>query len=545
MFEGTEIVHEAPERGNGLELSYEHIAQALSSWANYLGFKATEITAFLEAMPFKIIGLFSGNQSGKTAGVAYHYVQRAMGIHPVAEKNRLAKKIRCMSSSLPTSDSPEEQDNTQFLELRKLIPPGIIEGKISTRNTNLVIKRPVGLSSPKTVFEFRSSKQEMQDLGKIQLSSCWHDEETPKGHREECKMRLLAESGDEIFSLTPTNALSYTFDEVWARAQYIARTTTIAEKFGLPLQEYPNKGTGIACLQMATDDNPTLDPDTIERLFEDITDPDELAIRRYGVFKQISGRIHKTYDPSICYIPMDRHFPEGVPYRWLHTRGIDYHESRTPWSIGWLSASPEDEWFLWQEFHPAIDGGNAYNTFDISKAILRKSGDYYYNLNLIDPLAKKKQANTLFSTVDDLNRHFEQIRSETGLGTASWWEAWDTKGVGGRDEVGKRFKNARRCGRPFNNMIKDRGTTKRLPTLWVMDSCPMFNKSLINWRYGEYVTSHTKAVNDSKPTPQQKWSHDCMVLECLAKEHRLLYAASLLNNPPQQSRRANKSITGR
>ena len=879
MGEVGEVEREGGLEGSGVGMSHEAIGQALNAWAGYLGFRLTEITDFLDQMPYKTVGIFSGNQAGKTSSVAYHYVQRLMGIHKNSEKNRLCKKIRCMSSSLPENDSPEEQDNTQYLELKKLIPPNMIEKDITARGKNLVVRRPEGLSSPRTVFEFRSSKQEMQDLGKIQLSSVWHDEETPKGHREECKMRLLAESGDEVFSLTPTNALcfdedtelltdrgwqfydginindliltynmdsdvmewkrmdafhiykyqgemvsmkngsfdflvtpnhkwvvcndrrkndlyleeaqnlntkhiikrisdkvsvsnnpiysnpfvkligwivsdgtvnknrvvvyqsstaypehcrnidgilsaidlnkndwavedrdygvtiidgkewkghgvmrrwrlrgelrrrvlsvlngkaikqeficslghkqleslfdaitdgdghrtehggvrlnqtnnddlidnfqlistllgrlshqkkwvninhktinginvysnserfwpnthvksleikkvgydgfvwcpttengtvvvrrngcvsisgnSYTFDEIWNRAAYIARTSKIAEKFGLPLQEWPNPGTGIGCLQMATDDNPTLDPDTIERLFEDITDPDELAIRRYGVFKQISGRIHKSYDPSVCYISGGKWFPDGVPYGWLHSRGIDYHESRTPWSIGWVSASPEDEWFLWQEFHPAIDGANAYNTYDIAKAILRKSGDYYYNLNLIDPLANKKQANTLFSTTDDLNRYFDEIHRDSGIGTSGYWTGWDTKGVGGRDEVGKRFKNAVRCGRPFNNLVKEKGRTRRLPTLWVLDCCPKFNKSLINWRFGEYVTGQTKAVNDPKPTPQQKWSHDCMVLECLAKDHRLLHAADLINNPPRQVIRKNRSLTGR
>jgi len=529
----------------GLELSHDHIRIAAEKWPYYISFKDTEVGDALLSLKHKTIGIFSGNQAGKTSNMAKHYVDRLLGIHPVAEKNRLAKKIRCMSSSLPENDSPEEQDNTQYLELKKLIPPGLVVKDITARSKNLVVKRPVGLNSDKTIFEFRSSKQEMQDLGKIQVSSVWHDEETPKGHREECKMRLLAESGDEIFSLTPVNGLTYVFDDIWQRADFIFRTKTIVDKFGLARMEHRKNKSGIACTQMATDDNPTLDIDTIERLFEDITDPDELAIRRYGVFKQISGRIHKSYDPGVCYIDINKYFSDGVPYKWLHARGIDYHESRTPWSVGWLSASPTDEWFLWQEFHPAIDGPNAYSTYDIATAILRKSGDYIYPLNLIDPLANKTQANTNTNVTQDLNRYFEQIRKETGLGTASWWSGWDTKGTKGRDEVAKRFKNSVRCGKPFNNIVKDRGITKRLPTLWICNTCPRTNKSLINWRYQEYVTASTKSMNDPKPTPQQKGSHDCILLECLAKDRRLLNATHLINHPPKQERRINRSVTGR
>ncbi len=457
----------------------------------------------------------------------------------------MAKKIRCMSSSLPGSDNPDEQDNTQYLELKKLIPPELIEKDITARSANLVIRRPLGLSSPTTVFEFRSSKQELQDLGKIQLSSVWHDEETPKAHRDECRVRLLAEDGDELFSLTPINALSYTFDDIWQRAEIIFRTKVISDKFGLQRVEERDFKSGIACIQMATDDNPTLEKDTIDRLFEDITDPDELAIRRYGVFKQISGMVHKSYDPKVCYINFEKYFPNGVDYKWLHARGIDYHESRTPWSIGWLSASPEDEWFVWQEFHPAIDGPHAYTTWDIANSILRKSGDYIYTVNLIDPLANKKQSNTGFSVTADLNRYFDTIRKDTGLGTAAYWSGWDTKKTAGRDEIARRVKNSARCGKPFNNYISERGSGRRLSTLWVCNTCPKMNKSITNWRYGEHIAAATKAVNDPKPTPQQKWSHDNMVIECLAKSPILTHGPELIRNPPRQQRGRHRSITGR
>ncbi len=450
-----------------------------------------------------------------------------------------------MSSSLPGSDNPEEQDNTQYLELKKLIPPELIEKDITARSAIMSVRRPLGLGTDKTIFEFRSSKQELQDVGKIQLSSVWHDEETPKDHREECTRRLLAENGDEIFSLTPTNPLSYTFTTVWQAAEIICRTKIICEKFNLPRVERRSFKSDIACIQMATDDNPTLTPEAIERISRDDEDPDMYLIRRYGVFKQISGMVHKTYDPAICYINFKEYFPNDIPYKWIHGRGIDYHESRTPWSVGWLSTSPEDEWFLWQEFHPAIDGSHAYTTWDIAHSILRKSGDYIYTVNLIDPLASKKQANTGFSVTQDLNRYFESIRKDTGLGTAAYWSSWDTKKTSGRDEVARRFKNAVRCGKPFNNLVVERGMKRRLPTLWICNTCPRTHKSIINWRYGEHIAAATKAVNDPKPTPQSKNSHDCMVLECLGKSPILLNARHLINNPPSQMRGRRRSITGR
>jgi hypothetical protein len=263
------------------------------------------------------------------------------------------------------------------------------------------------------------------------------------------------------------------------------------------------------------------------------------------VFTQVTGRVHKTYDPSICFIPFKKYFPDGIPYNYLHARGIDYHESRIPWSIGWLSASKDDEWFLWQEFHPAIDGPNAFNTYDIVKSMARKSGSYYYTVNLIDPLANKKQANTLFSTTDDINRHFDQMRKEEGLGTPCYWQGWDTKGTGGRDQIATRFKNAVRCGKPFNNTIRDRGSIRKLPTLWICDTAPKFHRSIMDWSYGEYVAASTRAINDPKPMPTPRNSHDNMVLECLGKDARLLFASHMINNPPHQQEHRRVSAAGR
>ncbi len=529
-----------------MEIDNKELQEIAEQWRGYEQFIPTELSEWLNHMPHKTIGISSGNRAGKTGSVAKHYVDRLMGKCAVPEKNLLMRKVRCMSSSLPELTGEDEDDNAQYLELKKRIPPSLIISDITARNKNLVVRRPPGLNTDKTIFEFRSSKQETHDLGKISLSSVWHDEETPHEKRNECRMRLMEEGGDELFTLTAINPISYVYDLVWQRAEYIYSSKTIVEKLGLPQKRYPNKNTGIACFQMATDDNPILTKEEIDRIFEDITDPDDLALRRYGVFKAISGAVHKSYNPAICYIDFDSIFPDGISYRWVFARGIDYHESRTPWSIGWIAASPEDEWFLFQEAHPAIDGPNSYNTYEIAQMIARKSGDYYYTCNLIDPLANKKQANTLFSTTEDLNRHFDQILKETGVGTPTFWEGWDTKGTTGRDEIKKRFKNAVRCGKPFNNMVKEKGRIKRLPTLWISHKCPKFNKSLINWRYGEYVTSHTKAVNDPKNIPQQRFSHDCMTLECLAKSPILLYAADMIKNPPKQAgKRKSISVAGR
>jgi len=517
----------------------------LPLFENFVKFVYTPHLHKLLSLEHNIVFVLAGNQSGKTANVAYEYFLRIIGKHPIADKNRLSKNIRCLSSSLPESSDADEQDNTQYLELKKLIPYEMILKDITSRSQTMVVSSPI---HGKSYIEFKSTKQELQDIGKVQRCSVWADEEPPKSYWDESRVRLHSRIGDMRISLTPINGISWTFDQLYNRASYIWRTDSIVDALNEPKEEiHKDRSKNIAVIHMAVDDNPTLTKEGIELILEDydIDDNDVYLLRRYGVFKQLTGKVHKGYNPRIHYIPFDKYFPDGIPYGWFHSRGIDYHDSRTPWSIGWLSASPDDEWFLWQEMHPSIDGPRAMNTAEIALAMARRSGDYYYGLNLIDPLANRKQSNTLFSVTDELNQHFDTIRKDHGIGTACYWEGWDTKDTKGENEIRKRLKNATKVGTPYSNTYREHGVTRHLPTFWICNTCPKSNHSMNRWSHDEYKATQTIAVNDPKPKKQQKFSHDNMVIECLAKDARLLFANNTIKSHTVNKKRRHRSATGR
>ena len=65
----------------------EQQVSELNQLGNFLNFQRTWVfDRFLER-PENIVALFTGNQFGKTAGVAFSYVLRILGIHPVPKKN--------------------------------------------------------------------------------------------------------------------------------------------------------------------------------------------------------------------------------------------------------------------------------------------------------------------------------------------------------------------------------------------------------------------------------------------------------------------------
>ena len=218
----------------------------------------------------------------------------------------------------------------------------------------------------------------------------------------------------------------------------------------------------IAVFQAATDDNPTLNIDVINDIFRQIDDPDTLAIRRYGIFKQLSGRIFKDFEFAVHRIDKEEYFPEGVPSNWTHGRGIDFHP-QTPWAVGMASISSENEMFIWGEFNPSPE---QLTIKEIAKKTAELGGNYKFRLNKIDPLSKATKIDNI-TAQDDLNTAFRDLKKD-GIGLGGHWESWDTKGERGRDVIRERLKNAKAVGRPFNNKVVKDGSN---PTLtYYMDT---------------------------------------------------------------------------
>jgi len=504
---------------------------------------------------------------------ARHYVTRFVGLHPIADKNfdylrctrhdrhkeslavssalqaRFAgenrcpacespmeffcssvRKVRFASENLPfqntagdaSSGNAIEVRNTQYPELIKWMPGYLVKKNITQRNPVLVVRDIHGGGD--IVVEFVSYNQKTQAMAGIQLNSAWMDEQPPADFLEEQFPRLLAADGDMLITLTAADRVSYLYDKVYEQARVYHRTPTIASVYSMPLYEKTTSKKSIAVFQAATDDNPTLSLEVVNRLFADMDDEDAISIRRYGVFKAVSGRVFKTFTPMIHVIEEEKHFPDGIPAgNWVHARMIDWHD-RVPWAFVWAALSPRDEMFIVRDgnFDP-----DRYITEEIARQIAILSGERIrFKMDRIDPLAVKKQPNTGKSSADDLNEAFGRFRRE-GVKldnghvihpTGANWEAWDTKSERGRDAVKARLKNSLTCKRPFNNVVTEEGQSRHLPTLWVLDCCVHTAKSLKNWRRDEWADAAAAVSKDPRETLQQKWSHHSMCLEAILKE---------------------------
>jgi len=511
-----------------------------NDWTGFFSYKPTQVLQWLLNSPCKITCLFTGNQFGKNECATMDYIFSVLGWHPNKNKNITDKDsvrtLRFASQTLPGEKEEDEVRNTQYPAFKRRFPSMLIEKEITARKPVMTVKAPTGKNIN---IEYVSFSQEVQAGAGVQRRRIWIDEECNRDFYDEQIPRLLAADGDILFTFTPVpGAIGWEFDELYERAKYIYRTKAVRDRVyqrtgdTLPECEITDSKDDICVIMAATDDNPIYEDlakkrsemtgkpvtakEYIDSMFDMYDDEDVIDARRYGLFRQLSGKIYKSFTASTHIINQETYFPSGIPENWKHFRGIDYHTSN-PWACIWMSVSPQDEAFVWCDYSAS---SQRMITYDIALNIAQRSGNYKYLLNLIDPLANSKQVNTNLTTVEDMNRFFNQFKKD-GVGTGGYWQGWDTKGGRGREELTKRLLNSLKVGKPFNNkVITGEGAMQRtsiLPTFWITNNCAHLIEGMKNWRLEEWGSREMLSRNDPKEVAQKKWSHFPITVECLLK----------------------------
>jgi hypothetical protein len=501
-------------------------------WAGLLEYKHNRVERILEQIPHKIVALFSGNQFGKTRLICGSYIPKAlMGLLPNKEFNILPsdtiRSIRLGAAKLPNDSEGGETKNTTYPAIRNAIPKSWIMKDITARNASMMVKSPLG--GDPILLEWVGYHQQTNDVAGVQRKLILLDELAPYEFFEEQLPRLLFAGGRLIMALTSIEA-NWTYEYIFEHARTIIRTPEVIKAYktylgkDVPAIEKTDSKQDICVIQAATDDNPMWEEvikrqnlqvsvsEYIESYTDVMSDQEQMLMRRYGIFKQISGAIFKDFQWDLHFISGSKYFPEGVPHNWKIGRMIDFHESNA-WAVIWLVLSPENEAFVWQEMNPSPEKEVVQT---IAREIAIKTHDYKSFCDLIDPLAGKNQPSVGTKVVDDLNRHLFNLKRD-GIGTGGFFNTWDTKSLRGRDEIKKRLKNAREVGKPFNNKVIKNGRMEVLPTLWILDNCKQTALSLKNWRTDDWADRNAMVTKDPKEKPQQKWSHFCMCLEAAFK----------------------------
>jgi hypothetical protein len=146
------------------------------------------------------------------------------------------------------------------------------------------------------------------------------------------------------------------------------------------------------------------------------------------------------------------------------------------------------------------------------------SEDDRFSLNLVDALANKINTETGRTTIEEMNKYFHALKKEGSTG--GYWQAWNTKGDVGRDEIKTRLSNSLKVGHPFNNFVIEDGLKKRLPTIWFLKNVTEVSRHIKHWRFEEWKDNRQLVAKERKETFEQKHSHFCMCLEALFKDRR-------------------------
>jgi len=322
-----------------------------------------------------------------------------------------------------------------------------------------------------------------------------------------------------------------TYDDLFEKAQLIIRTKPICDFYLkeenkiVPQIEKTDSTHSIGVIQAATDDNPTLAPEVIDEMYENMPDPDGTAVatRRYGIFKQATGRIFKDFSYKLHVIDFKNHdITPDTRSDWNQGRTMDYHPKNNP-ALRWVEMSPDDEAFVYEEWNP---NPGDWTIDRMCEEIGRRSGMDTFACSLIDPLAKapvqrKNSEIPEKNPLDMINSAFHKLKKD-GICSGGYWQSYNTKGEAGRDEIIKRLHNSVKVGKPFNNKVvcEKTGREKKLPTIWfsrkVKDCCT----SIKHWRVETWASNRQLATKDKKQTPTEKYSHFCTALEGLFKDKR-------------------------
>ena len=447
-----------------------------------------------------------------------------------------------------------EVRSTMYPELKKWLPDYMISrdkfGRrmdISTRTPTIVLNNPnegrsfngLRYDGQNIVIEFVAYSQSVQSTAGKQRLSCLTDEEPPADFWEEqYPGRLVAEDGDILLGVTPAIHVSWTFDEIHEKASMVLASKAYTEYAKKNIRrstkqiEYANSGYDFAVIKAATDDNPTLSGEVVEEMYKDVSDPETLATRRYGIHRQSTGRIFKEFS-------FDRHvinpaqFFEGVGWEPFFekchlARTYDYHTHK-PHAIAWVALSQDNELFIFDEFSPAPD--DKWVTKTICEEIASRRRFLKYKINVIDPYANQINSSTGITTVQEMNKIFMELRKLDEC-SGGVWEVFNTKGDVGRNAIRQRLQGSLKVGKPFNNLVVQNGIKIRIPTIWIFNNCIEMARSLKHWRLDETKNLRHGKKDEKEFKPSQKFSHYCTALEGLLKDSRFVPRST---TPPKEN----------
>jgi phage terminase large subunit-like protein len=230
---------------------------------------------------------FGGNQSGKTtAGIADDLIQ-AVDIEILPAHLKPYKKwfgvFKCRIFTPDLSDTMLVVQD----KIRDLVPLPELLGE-SWDSAYDKVNRFLRFKNG-SWFQFMSYEQDIQKLGSATLHRIHYDEEPPKKVYEESQPRLMRYEGDQIFTMTPLQGMSWTYNDVWIASGGNDNSNEFV---------FTNDKNKMASVIVDMDDNPYLTEGAKEDTLRGY-DAVMRKARKEGRFVHFAGLIYNEFNESI------------------------------------------------------------------------------------------------------------------------------------------------------------------------------------------------------------------------------------------------------
>lgn len=236
------------------------------------------------ALNIRSKAFYGGNQSGKTtAGIADNLIQacdrKALPDHLIPFKKWDAPfKCRIFTPDLQDTMLVVQDKIKDLAPMHQLVGDSW-DSAYDKQNRFLRFKNG-------SWFQFMSYEQDLQKLGSATLHRIHYDEEPPMKVYEECQPRLMRYGGDQIFTMTPLQGMSWTYKDIWGLSG--------GNDDDLTQSVFINHEDKVASVIVDMDDNPYLTEEAKEDTLRGF-DANTRKARKEGRYVHFAGLIYNEF----------------------------------------------------------------------------------------------------------------------------------------------------------------------------------------------------------------------------------------------------------
>lgn len=260
-----------------------------------------------------------GNRSGKTVGGCVEDIWWLMGNHPYRETPPPPVRGRLIGV-----DFDNGVEKILKPEISRWIPPSaLING--SWEDSYEKSLRTLRLANG-SFLEFMSYVQEVEKFAGTSRHFIHYDEEPPQSIYGENKLRLLDTGGQEWFTMTPVQGMTWIYDDIY-------------------LPGVQGESPYIDVITVDITENPYISEVEIDRVLTGLSDNEKKA-RKAGTFVQMGGLVFKNFGMRNIIDPIDTRKVMG--WRWVASMD---HGFNNPTAWLWHAISPEGHVITFHEHY--------------------------------------------------------------------------------------------------------------------------------------------------------------------------------------------------